>query len=93
MKWQRRHKTQHSQVAVNAERRSNQELLQEIEQILETSSAADMDVDRLEMYLDFLQERVPLMENYDVKAEWKKQKSCIRSCLRWSRQNVLKKQM
>ena len=57
------------------EQRSSQELLQEIEQILATSSSVDMDTDKLEAYLDILQERVPVMEDYDAKAEWEKTKA------------------
>lgn len=75
MKWQRRYKTQCSQIAADVEQRSNQELLQEIERILTASSAADMDTGRLEAYLDILQERAPVMEGYAPEAEWEKTKA------------------
>ena len=75
MKWKRQHKTRCSQIAADVEQRSSQELLQEIEQILATSSSVDMDTDKLEAYLDILQERVPVMEDYDAKAEWEKTKA------------------
>lgn len=74
MEWQRRHKTQCSQIPADAERRSSQELLEEIEQILEMD-AAEMDTDRLDAYLDILQARAPVMEDYDAKAEWEKTKA------------------
>lgn len=74
MKWQRRHKTQCSQIPADVEQRNNQELLQEIERILE-ADPANMDTDRLEAYLDILQERAPVMEDYDAKAEWEKTKA------------------
>lgn len=75
MKWKRQHKTRCSQIPADVEQRSSQELLQEIEQILATSSSVDMDTDKLEAYLDILQERVPVMEDYDAKAEWEKTKA------------------
>lgn len=75
MKWKRQHKTQCSQISADVEQWSSQELLQEIEQILATSSSADMDTDKLEAYLDILQERTPVMEDYDAKAEWEKTKA------------------
>lgn len=75
MRWQRRHKTPCSQIAADARQRSNQELLQEIERILETSSAKDMDTDKLEAYLDILQEHAPVMEDYDPEGEWEKAKA------------------
>lgn len=74
MEWQRRHKTQCSQIPADAERRSSQELLEEIEQLLEMD-AAEMDTDRLDAYLDILQARAPVMEDYDAKAEWEKTKA------------------
>ena len=74
MKWKRQHKTRCSQIPADVEQRSSQELLQEIEQILATSSSVDMDTDKLEAYLDILQERAPVMEDYDAKAEWEKTK-------------------
>lgn len=74
MKWQRRHKTPCIQIPTDVEQRSNQELLQEIEQLLE-ADAAEMDTDKLETYLDILQERAPVMEDYDAKAEWEKTKA------------------
>lgn len=75
MKWKRQHKTRCSQIPADVEQRSSQELLQEIEQILATSSSVDMDTDKLEAYLDILQERTPVMEDYDAKAEWEKTKA------------------
>ena len=75
MKWKRQHKTQCSQISADVEQWSTQELLQEIEQILATSSSADMDTDKLEAYLDILQKRTPVMEDYDAKAEWEKTKA------------------
>lgn len=75
MKWKRQHKTRCSQVPADVEQRSSQELLQEIEQILAASSSVDMDTDKLEAYLDILQERAPVMEDYDAKAEWEKTKA------------------
>jgi hypothetical protein len=75
MKWKRQHKTRCSQIPADVEQRSSQELLQEIEQILATSSSVDMDTDKLEAYLDILQERAPVMEDYDAKAEWEKTKA------------------
>lgn len=74
MKWKRQHKTRCSQIPADVEQRSSQELLQEIEQILATSSSVDIDTDKLEAYLDILQERAPVMEDYDAKAEWEKTK-------------------
>lgn len=75
MKWKRQHKTQCRQISADVEQRSSQELLQEIEQILATNSSADMDTDKLAAYLDILQKRAPVMEDYDAKAEWEKTKA------------------
>lgn len=51
--------------------KSNTELLQEIEEML-CSSAEEMDTDRIERYLAILQERAPVMEDYDPEAHWDK---------------------
>ncbi len=49
---------------------SNTELLQQIE-ILMDAPAETMDTDLIELYLSKLQERTPVMEDYDADAQWK----------------------
>ena len=51
--------------------RSNSALLQEIEEML-ASSSAEMDTDKIEEYLALLQERAPVMEDYNPDTQWDK---------------------
>lgn len=54
----------------NPRNKSNQELLDEIDMILSTSSYVEIDTDKIEQYLAILQERAPVMEDYSTVAEW-----------------------
>ena len=76
MKWWRRHRGKSRPVIRKDEMRnqSNGELMHEIERILEAGNDETMDADRLEAYLAELQERAPVMEDYDAAAEWEKTK-------------------
>lgn len=76
MKWWRRHRGKNRPVIRKDEMRnqSNGELMHEIERILEAGNDETMDADRLEAYLAELQERAPVMEDYDAAAEWEKTK-------------------
>lgn len=49
---------------------SNTELLQQIEILMDAPSET-MDTDLIELYLSKLQERTPVMEDYDADAQWK----------------------
>lgn len=76
MKWWRRHRGKSRPVIRKDEMRnqSNGELMHKIERILEAGNDETMDADRLEAYLAELQERAPVMEDYDAAAEWEKTK-------------------
>ena len=52
------------------ENRSNTELLEEIDRIMEQGE--NMDVERVEYLLAVLQERAPVMEDYDPVEQWEK---------------------
>ena len=52
------------------ENRSNTELLEEIDRIMEQGE--NMDVERVEYLLAVLQERAPVMEDYDPVKQWEK---------------------
>lgn len=56
----------------NIDALSNTQLLEEIDSLFETSTDKDLDVDRLEAYLAKLQERAPVMEDYDPAQAWEK---------------------
>lgn len=53
----------------NLKSKTNQELLDEIDKIISSSSDQDMDTDKIEQYLAALQDKAPVMENYSVDAE------------------------
>ena len=53
-----------------AHKKSNTELLQEIEEALRSGTAEDLDTDKIEQYLSILQERAPVMEDYDPEQQW-----------------------
>lgn len=55
---------------LNSEK-SNSTLLQEIEEML-ASPSAEMDTDKIEEYLALLQERAPVMEDYNPDTQWDK---------------------
>lgn len=55
---------------LNSEK-SNSDLLQEIEEML-ASPSAEMDTDKIEEYLALLQERAPVMEDYNPDTQWDK---------------------
>lgn len=54
----------------SVENRSNTELLEEIDRIMEQGE--NMDVERVEYLLAVLQERAPVMEDYDPVKQWEK---------------------
>ena len=54
----------------SVENRSNTELLEEIDRIMEQGE--NMDVERVEYLLAALQERAPVMEDYDPVKQWEK---------------------
>lgn len=54
----------------SVENRSNTELLDEIDRIMEQGE--NMDVERVEYLLAVLQERAPVMEDYDPAKQWEK---------------------
>lgn len=54
----------------SVENRSNTELLEEIDRIMEQGE--NMDVERVEYLLSVLQERAPVMEDYDSARQWEK---------------------
>ena len=56
----------------NIDTLSNTQLLEEIDSLFETSTDKDLDVDRLEACLAKLQERAPVMEDYDPAQAWEK---------------------
>ena len=56
----------------NIDALSNTQLLEEIDSLFETSTDKDLDVDRLEACLAKLQERAPVMEDYDPAQAWEK---------------------
>lgn len=56
----------------NIDTLSNTQLLEEIDRLFETSTDNDLDVDRLEACLATLQERAPVMEDYDPAQAWEK---------------------
>ena len=53
-----------------AHKKSNTELLQEIEEALRSGTAEDLNTDKIEQYLSILQERAPVMEDYDPEQQW-----------------------
>lgn len=55
--------------------RSNAELLSEIEDMLSQNEGSSLDEEKLEKYLAILQERAPVMEDYDPSAAWDKLQS------------------
>lgn len=62
---------QNSVDSASVYKKSNSELLNEIEKML-SASAEEMDTDRIEEYLSILQERVPVTEMYDPEEQWSK---------------------
>ncbi len=56
----------------NIDALSNTQLLEEIDSLFETSTDKNLDVDRLEACLAKLQERAPVMEDYDPAQAWEK---------------------
>lgn len=51
---------------------SNTELLNEIEKLMSPPPGEDIDTDKVEQYLALLQDRAPVMEDYDPAAQWDK---------------------
>lgn len=51
---------------------SNTELLNEIEKLMAPLPGEDIDTDKVEQYLALLQERAPVMEDYDPVTQWDK---------------------
>lgn len=51
---------------------SNTELLNEIEKLMDPPPGEDIDTEKVEYYLALLQERAPVMEDYDPAAQWDK---------------------
>lgn len=51
---------------------SNTEILNEIEKLMAPPPGEDIDTDKVEQYLAHLQERAPVMEDYDPAAQWDK---------------------
>ncbi len=60
----------HGDMYPSVENRSSTELLEEIDRIMEQGE--NMNVERLEYLLAVLQERAPVMENYDPVKQWEK---------------------
>lgn len=60
----------HGDMYPSVENRSNTELLEEIDRIMEQGE--NMNVERLEYLLAVLQERAPVMEDYDPVKQWEK---------------------
>ena len=56
----------------NIDALSNTQLLEEIDSLFETNTDKDLDVDRIEACLAKLQERAPVMEDYDPAQAWEK---------------------
>lgn len=56
----------------NIDTLSNTQLLNEIDRLFETSTDKDLDVGRIEACLTKLQERTPVMEDYDPNQAWEK---------------------